>query len=271
MVGRYSLLGAAILIVGLVAASLLSRGEGHSENQDVMVFAAASLGDVMHEVGAAFALNNETPHRVRFNVAASNVLAQQILASSQADIFLSANERWMDRVEEAGRLIAGSRRIVLSNRLVIIAHDQTNWEISEPADLVAIPFRHLFLANPEAVPAGIYAKAFLESIGYHGEPLWAALSPRVAPALDVRAALAMVEVDPSVVGIVYYTDAKASARVRTLFEIPQGGVWSINYLAARVYRASAPAAAAEFYDFLFSDEVGRIFTQHGFVPAGNRG
>jgi molybdate transport system substrate-binding protein len=194
------------------------------------------------------------------------MLAQQIVASSQADIFLSANERWMDHVEKAGRLIAGTRKPVLSNRLVIVAHAATDWQMDEGADLAAIEFEHLSLADPEAVPAGIYAKAFLQRTPYGDETLWDVLSPKVAPALDVRAALALVDADPAVIGIVYRTDARASGHVRILFEIPDSQVPPITYSAARVYRPDAPATAERFFDFLFSREAQAIFVQHGFVP-----
>jgi molybdate transport system substrate-binding protein len=177
----------------------------------------------------------------------------------------------MDHVEKAGRLIAGTRRPVLSNRLVIVAHAATDWRMDEAADLAAIEFEHLSLADPEAVPAGTYAKAFLEQTSYGNDTLWDVLSPKVAPALDVRAALALVEADPAVIGIVYRTDARASGHVRILFEIPDSQAPPITYSAARVYRSDAPAAAERFFGFLFSRKARALFAQHGFVPFAQPG
>lgn len=259
------------MLVALGLAWTVRPGVPVATSPDVTVFAAASLRDVVYEVGAAFSGWAETSGRLYFNVAGSNVLAQQIVASSQADVFLSANEKWMDHVEESGRLVDGSRKPILSNRLVVVANASTDWSATSANDLVRIPFKHLSIGNPDAVPAGIYAKAFLEKMSYDEGTLWAALSDRVAPALDVRAALALVEADPSVIGMVYRTDATESRLVRILFELPRGVAPPIRYFAARVYRPGAPATAQQFYDFLFSDEARRIFAEHGFEPSAEGG
>lgn len=226
----------------------------------------------MREIESAFAQEYESAAPVRFNTAASNVLAQQIVASSQADVFLSANERWMDYVEKAGRLIAGTRKPFLANRMVVVAHASTDWQIDEAGDLARLELEHLSLANPEAVPAGTYAKAFLKNTPYGDGSLWDAVAPEVAPAPDVRAALALVEADPTAVGIVYRTDAMSSRRVRILFEVPENQVPPIRYSAARVYRPDAPAASSDrFFDFLFSQQARAIFTRHGFIPVPQTG
>jgi molybdate transport system substrate-binding protein len=244
---------------------LLSPLSPNDASRDVNVFAAASLRDVMSAVGAQFSQRFGDGGYVRFNTAGSNVLAQQILASSQADLFISADDEWMDKVEIAGRLIADSRQPFLSNRIVIIAHASTDWKIDNAADILDIPFRHLSLADPGAVPAGRYAKAFLESSRSAGASLWSRVADRVAPALDVRAALALVEADPTVLGIVYRTDAAASRKVRIVFEVPIAATPPVRYSVARVHRTASPPLADDFYRFLFSDEARAIFAQYGFI------
>jgi molybdate transport system substrate-binding protein len=267
---RFAPLGATILVIALALAWGLRPNAAAIASQDITVFAAASLADVMKEIGSAYTQEYAAPHRVYFNIAASNVLAQQILASSEADLFLSANEQWMDEVETAGRLVDETRKPFLSNGLSIVAHSESDWQIREASDLAGLPFQHLALGNPQAVPAGRYAKAFLEATPAQGETLWATLSDKVVPTLDVRAALALVEADSSVIGIVYRTDAAASRHVRVLLEIPDETALPIRYFAARVKRDAAQANSLRFFDFLFSAGAQTIFARHGFVPIGRQ-
>jgi len=264
---RYVWVGAAVLVVGIGLAWLMRPGASQPAPQGVMVYAAASLRDVMHDVGSAFAIENgAATERVHFNIAGSNVLAQQIVAAAQADIFISANADWIDHVEKAGRVVDGTRKDILSNRLVVVAHESTDWKIDEPADLGRLPFEHLSVGNPDAVPAGRYARQFLEGTAYANETLWDGVSDRVAPAPDVRAALALVEADPSVLGIVYRTDATASDDVRILYEIPDSEVPPVRYAVARIYRPDASDQAEAFYEFLLSAKAQELFAERGFVP-----
>jgi len=265
---RYAWAGAAVLIFGVALAWLMRPiGSSPPPPQGVMVFAAASLRDVMHDVGSAFTIERGTgAERVHFNIAGSNVLAQQIVAAAQADLFVSANEHWLDHVDRAGRVVDGTRKAILSNRLVVVAHKTTSWKVDEPTDLSRLPFEHLSLGNPDAVPAGRYAKQFLEAAALDDGTLWDAVSDRVAPAPDVRAALALVESDPSVLGIVYRTDATASDDVRILYEIPESDIPPVRYAVARIYRPDAPAGAQAFYEFLFSDPAQELFAERGFIP-----
>lgn len=263
---KYTLAGTAVLLAAVAATWVSGSGVPAQSSNDITVFAAASLRVALDDVAAAFARSHPTAGRIYFNIAGSNVLAQQILASSQADVFVSANEVWMERTESAGRLIADSRRPLLGNRLAIVANLASDWRATDADDLAGIAFTHLSMGDPAAVPAGLYAKRFLENTEYQGADLWTAVAARVAPALDVRAALALVEADPSVIGIVYKTDAAASDRVRILWEFPPSDMDPIRYFAARVKRRDAPSTANAFFDFLFSDEASAIFADHGFDP-----
>jgi len=262
---RTALAGLMTLTIGLSLAAVAALLQSEESSRDVDVFAAASLRDVVDDVVAAYKREHTEAGRVFVNAAGSNVLAQQILASSQADVFLSANEQWMDRVELAGRLADGTRRPILSNRLVVIANAASDLLAADAHDLADLPFAHLAIADPEAVPAGQYAKRFLENTPHDGTTLWAAMAPRLAPTLDVRAALALAESDPSVIAIVYRTDAAASQRVRVLFEVPTETVPPIRYFAARVKPSQPSSSAASFFDFLFSGTAREIFLRHGFL------
>lgn len=236
---------------------------------EVTVFAAASLRDAIGEAGDLY--RQATGGETVFNFAGSNELARQILAAPRADVFLSANERWLDEVEAAGRIAQGTRRALLSNRLVIIARNDSPLEVAAAADLATLAYRHLVLADPEAVPAGIYAREWLASRpGPAGDgALWDAVVAKVAPTNDVRAALALVETDPELIGIVYRTDAATSDEVRTLYEVPEAEGPRIVYAAAAIAGGPNPEGGRSFLEFLAGPQASETFRRHGFVPRGD--
>lgn len=248
------------LLPALLAAGLgTACRDADPGRSQLVVFAAASLRDFAGDLGAE--LERRQSAEVVFNFAGSNTLAQQILAAPGADVFLSADERWVDVLDAAERTVPGSRRVFLSNRLVLIARRDAGLEIDDPRDLAGAEFRFLAVADPEAVPAGRYARAALEQAG--GD-LWNALAGRLAPALDVRAALALVESDPEILGIVYRTDAATSEEVRALYAFPAVEDAPVRYCAARVADAPSPELADRFLDLLMSPTAREIAARHGF-------
>jgi len=238
----------------VVLATLLAGGRP-ARADEVTVFAAASLADVLGEIGKAFAA--ASGHHVAFNFGGSNDLARQIEAGAPADLFFSADRAQVDRLVEAGLVRPDQRRDVLSNQLVVIVPASSTERLSGPADLAKLP--RLALADPEAVPAGVYARTYLESVG-----LWAALRDRVVPTLDVRAALAAVESENVPAGIVYRTDAALSRRVRVAFEVPRASGPRIVYVLAPLGAAPRPAARALLAELL-SARAARVYERHGFV------
>lgn len=268
---RSALPGIALL-VGLASASC----DDTAAEDELVVFAAASLRDVVAQVGERF----EESHgaRVRFNFAGSNVLAQQLGAGAKADLFLSADERWIDFVEERGCTIPGTRRRYLRNRLVVVARpDSFVFEdlgahggpvLDRSADLATAPYDSLVLADPDAVPAGRYAREWLERVTLDsGRTLWDALASRVVPTADARAAVALVESDPRLVGVVYATDERRSEKVRALFA-PEDQP-DIVYGAVRVARAGRASneAADSLLGFLFGEGARTVYAAHGFALA----
>jgi molybdate transport system substrate-binding protein len=221
-------------------------------NETVRIFAASSLTDVMEELIERF----EAAHPgigVVPQFGASNDLARQIAAGAPAHLFLSADERQMDRV--AGAIEGRSRRDLLSNRLVIV-EPRGSTTIRGPADLERV--RRLALADPEAVPAGVYARRYLEKLG-----LWETLRPRVVPTLDARSALSAVASGNVDAGFVYRTDARIEGRVRAAFEVPREEGPPIVYPLALLSGASEGARA--LYSFLGSHEARAVFEKHGFI------
>jgi molybdate transport system substrate-binding protein len=239
------------LVAGLTLVAPLSA-------EELNVFAAASLTDALKEIGAAF--EAASGHKVVYNLGASNDLARQIRAGAPADVFFSADKRQMDGLEKEGLVRAADRVDVLSNVLVVVVPADSSARVASPADLVRFP--RFALADPEAVPAGVYARAWLESVGQ-----WDTLKGRVVPALNVRAALAAVESGNAEAGIVYRTDAAISKRARVVFEVPREQGPAIVYPLAPL-AASRKAAAGAFVRALTSAPARAIYLKYGFVVLG---
>lgn len=222
-------------------------------SEEILVFAAASLTDSLEELGKSF--ESKTGHRVRFSFGASSDLARQIRAGAPADAFFSADTARMDELERDGRVLRQDRREFLGNSLVVIVPAGSSLRLREPRDLLSLP--RIALADPAAVPAGVYARKWLEAEG-----IWDRLEARIVPTLDVRAALAAVETEAAPAGIVYKTDARISKGVRPVYEV--AGKPEIVYSLARI-SDSRRRSAADFVRFLESGEAAALFKRYGFV------
>jgi molybdate transport system substrate-binding protein len=238
----------------LALLSLLSVPRTGSTD-DVTVFAAASLAEALEE--AARGYEQASGNKVVLNVGGSNDLARQIVAGAAADLFFSADRAQMDMVENAGLVRRADRVELLSNLLVVLVPAAAATRIASPSDLTQL--RRIAVADPEAVPAGVYARTYLESLG-----LWAALRPRVIPTLNVRAALAAVESGNVDAGIVYRTDAALSRRVRVAFTVPREHGPNIAYVLAPLASSRKPATV-ELARRLAGPEARAVFEKHGFV------
>lgn len=240
---------ALALLSLLLVAPLLRAGE-------VTVFAAASLTDSLREIATGY--EKATSMKVTFNFAASNVLVQQIQAGAPADLFFSADEAKMDQLEKEGLLAPGTRKNLLGNSLVVITLPDGP-TISTAADLDQPSIKHLSLGDPKAVPAGVYAKAWLEKAG-----LWEKLQPKVAPAENVRAAMAVVESGNAEAGVVYKTDAAISKKVKVAFEVPVSDAPEITYPAALLKDSRNATESRKFLAWLAEKEADATFTKFGF-------
>jgi molybdate transport system substrate-binding protein len=235
----------ALLSLGALAAC--RRGEG------LLVFAAASTSDALSELGTLF----EAKHgqRVRFSWGSSGDLARQIEAGAPADLFLSADRAKVDRLEARGHV--ASRRDLLRNRLVVVVPSASTLLISGPRDLARV--KRLAIGDPVSVPAGAYAREWLENSG-----AWAEVSPHVVPTLDVRAALAAVESGSVDAAIVYRTDARIAKSAKVAFEPEQQP--DIVYPLAVLTRARRDLSDS-FVALATSVEGRAIFERRGFVVA----
>jgi len=205
----------------------------------ITVFAAASLRQALDAAAKPF--EAATGDKVSVSYAGSNALARQIEAGAPATLFISADLDWVDYVERRGLTVPGTRKDLLGNDLVLIApaDSATGVKIAPGFDLAgALAGGRLALANPDSVPAGKYAKAALTKLG-----AWQGVERRIAPAENVRAALALVSRAEAPLGVVYRTDAMADKGVRIVDVFPQGSHPPIVYPMVQLKGTNAATAA----------------------------
>lgn len=229
-----------------------------SASADVSVFAAASLKTVLDEIARDF----EAAHgeAVNVTVAGSSMLARQIDFGAPADVFVSANVDWMDFLEERERLVAQSRRSVAGNDLVLIQPKGQAGTSAEDFEttLARLQGHRVAMALVDAVPAGIYGKSALQSLGH-----WEQVGSNVVQTDNVRAALALVALGEVPFGVVYKSDALADQRVEIIGVFPAGSHDEIVYPAA-VLRGSEGTGAQAFLDFLSGEVARSALSSHGF-------
>ena len=230
----------------------------HAAN--IRVSAAASLADALKEIARSYEATSGD--KLALNLAASSVLARQIKEGAPADLFFSADQAKMDDLAKAGRIVPGTRRTLLGNTLVVVVSADSTLAIAAPADLAKPVVGRLALAEPQTVPAGIYAKEFLQGSG-----LWKQVVDKVVPTENVRACLAAVESGNVDAGIVYKTDALVSKKVKITVEIPVAEGPRISYPLAVVTDAPQTEAARRLAAHLASPEAMAVFVKHGFLDA----
>ncbi|HEY5895922.1 MAG TPA: molybdate ABC transporter substrate-binding protein [Burkholderiales bacterium] len=223
---------------------------GACAEERVLVFAAASLRNALDEVNASF------DARCVISYASSSALARQIEAGAPAQVFISADEAWMDYLEKKNLLAAGTRRDLLANRLVWIVPAGRPVP-GDPLQVLGARDR-LALADPQHVPAGKYARAALERLN-----VWPAVGRRIAAAENVRAALALVARGEAPLGIVYETDARDEPKVQIAARIDPSLHPRIVYPAAAM-RGASPLAR-RYLDYLAGPRAMDLFARHGFL------
>ena len=246
-------LNKTILAVGLALASVACA---HAE---VSVFAAASLKGALEEVAEAFSAHTD----VRISFGSSATMARQISLGAPADLFISANEAWMDDLDRRGLIATKSRSALLGNNLVLVSAIDpapvTDWSSLS----ARLDGQRLALAQVDAAPAGIYAKQALTALG-----VWEDVAPQVVQADNVRGALAFAATGAVKFAIVYRTDAQAEQRVHVLGQLPAATHDPIRYPVALIQGRENEQAKA-FLDFLTSDAAASIFSAHGFAALGD--
>jgi molybdate transport system substrate-binding protein len=230
--------------------------------EKITVFAAASLTNALQEIAKQY--QKQTGVDVVSSFASSSVLARQIDQGAPADLFISADQQWMDEVVKKNNVVNSTRYTLLGNDLVLIApksdaakavniDSKTDWKSLLKGERLAV-------GDPDHVPAGIYAKEALQKLG-----AWDALSPQLAPANNVRAALVLVERNETPYGIVYGSDAVASQKVQVVGRFPEESHKPVEYPMA-IVKGHQNATVEAFYNYLQGPDAAAMFKQYGFTP-----
>lgn len=224
----------------------------------ITVSAAISLTDALTAIANDYATAGRGT--VRFNFGASNVLARQIASGAPVDVFISADEAQMNVVAQAGMLLEGTRVDLLSTQLAIVVPSDRPRTLKSVREIADAAFRRIAIGDPAAVPAGVYARQYLEKEG-----LWDAVQSRIVPTGSVRAALAAVESGAADAAIVYRTDARTALRATVAWVVPAAAGPTILYPAAVMKASRAVAEAKRFLDYLRGPDAARTFTRLGFT------
>jgi molybdate transport system substrate-binding protein len=247
---------AAVLVAGVFTQAQAA--------EKITVFAAASLTNALQKIAEQYQQGKEV--QIVSSFASSSTLAKQIEQGAPADLFISADQQWMDYAIGKQLMVNNTRYTLLGNDLVLVAaadgkqqkidiNKQTPW-------LSLLNGGRLAVGDPAHVPAGIYAKEALQNLG-----AWSAVEPTLAPASDVRGALALVERQEAPLGIVYGSDAVASSKVKVVGVFPESSHKPVEYPMA-VVKGHESAELTAFYDYLKTPAASAVFKQYGFTPRG---
>lgn len=249
----------------LTTTALVAGFTIHAQAADkITVFAAASLTNAMQDIATQY--QKEKGVQVVSSFASSSTLARQIEQGAPADLFISADQQWMDYSIQKQQMVENTRYTLLGNELVLIAANASKIDkvdISDKTDWTKLlGDSRLAVGDPDHVPAGIYAKEALQKLG-----AWTTLEPKLARASDVRAAMALVEREEAPLGIVYGSDAIASKKVKVVGVFPASSHKPVEYPMAMVKGHENPVVTA-FYDYLKTPAAAAIFKHYGFTPRG---
>lgn len=255
---RGAALCAACLAVILVVVALGPACVAAQQPASVTVSAAISLKDALDELGRVYEQSHPGA-KITFNYGGSGTLEHQIEQGAPVDILISAAEKQMDTLESKGLIVAGTRRNLVANELVLIVPAASSL-VRSFQDLARAEVKVVALGESETVPAGMYARQSLEHLG-----LLAAVQKKTVFAKDVRQVLTYVETGNADAGIVYQTDARISGIVRIVATAPAGSHDPIVYPAAVVRDSRNATAARAFLDFVAGPEARAVFAKYGFL------
>lgn len=236
-------------IIQIISVLLLSASCVCADS--LTVLAAASTTEAMTEIGTLFTA--KSGHTIQYSFGSAGALARQIQSGAPADVFISANEQWMDTLQKDGKINSATRVSLLANRLVLIAPRGKEIVLNERFA------GRLAVGDMKSVPVGMYTKQMFETYGW-----LEALTPRLISCDSVRNVLFFVERGEVDAGIVYATDAKISDRVSVVSVFPEESHDPIRYPAAVCTSSARPSVAGEFLAFLQSAEAKAVFEKLGF-------
>lgn len=225
------------------------------------VYAAISLSESLQEISALYVQHGGAAPS--FNFGASGALARQITEGAPADLFFSADEAQMERLDKAGLLKAGSRADLLSNTLAVVVATDSLLTVTSAVDLAGPKVAKVAIGDPATVPAGAYARQWLRAA-----KVWDAVIDKAVPCDNVRGVLAAVESGNVDAGLVYRTDALVSKKVRVALDLPQDQGPQISYPVACLKDAPDGDEAGHFLAFVEGPAAAAVFKAHGFILLG---
>jgi molybdate transport system substrate-binding protein len=260
---------ATALLAALVVCTGLAEARTSSPEPELTVFAAASLTGAFQEIGGMF----EQAHpgtRVRFNFAGSQQLATQLEQGAIADVFASADQRWMDYAAEKD-LLAAEARLFAHNRLVVIVPSTNPARIGRLQDLAKRGVKLVVAA--EAVPVGGYTRQSLARLAQAPGFAWdfdrRVLANVVSQEENVKAVVTKVQLGEADAGVVYASDAVGSvSRHLRVLAIPDPQNVIADYPIAALKRARAPSAAEDFIALVLAPEGQSVVKKFGLIPVG---
>lgn len=234
------------------------KGEKNKNTEELLIAAAASLTDVLEEIGDLYeTIDPETS--LNFTFGGSGTLQAQIEEGAPVDIFFSASEKQMASLRDGGFILEDSIKILLTNKIVLISPKDSGISIKSFYDLAKDDIDKIAIGDPGNVPVGQYSQEIFDNLGLYDK-----LREKLILANDVRTVLAWVESGEVACGIVYNTDALRSDNVKIVAEAPEGSHREVKYPVAIVKGSKYRSKAQDFIDFLDTDEVRAIFEKYGF-------
>ncbi|HFI9411677.1 TPA: molybdate ABC transporter substrate-binding protein [Vibrio parahaemolyticus] len=239
-------------------AAILSISFSTNAATDLKVYAASSMTNAIDEIAQDFKEKYDVTVTPVYG--GSSSIARQIINGAPADVFISANTKWMDYLVDEGVIDSDNVTNLVRNSLVLIAPQSSSIAVFNFADAkaweAALNGSCLALGNPTSVPAGMYAKESLTTLG-----VWKEIQTKVAPAKNVRLALALVERGEAPLGVVYKTDAQLTSKVKIVGEFASDTHAAIVYPAAVVKDSTE---SRQFFQYLKSEDAKRVFAHYGF-------
>ncbi|MDQ8208303.1 molybdate ABC transporter substrate-binding protein [Coraliomargarita sp. SDUM461003] len=257
-----------LLLLLSVCACSNEPSAGTSKQKEITIHAAVSLSAMVRELGDRFSAKHNLS--INYNFASSGALARQLIAAPRGEIYLSANQQWMQRALEANAVDRTSAQALFANQLVLVSHTDAPIQTMEPLDIchaTTMATTRISIGDPDYVPAGQYARAWLQSLSCGESNAWEAVKERVIPATDAHAALARVQANRDMIGIVYLTDYLTQVnKLQLLHTIPTEATAPIHYYGAVINNSPHAATATAFLNYLQSKQNQQVVEKYGFTP-----
>ncbi|MGB2889510.1 MAG: molybdate ABC transporter substrate-binding protein [Candidatus Acidiferrales bacterium] len=254
-------LAAVLALAILLPVSLAEAREPQTQKQDLTISAAISLREVLDEIQSPFRTYHPDT-TLHFNLGGSGTLQRQIEQGAPVDVFISASRKEMDSLEAKGLILAGTRRDLAKNRVVLVVPSGESG-IKSFQDLTLPEIKHIAVGEPQTVPAGKYAQEVLTHFGIYDD-----LKSKLVLAKDVRQVLMYVATGNADAGIVYATDAQTTTRVKVAAIAPEESHSAVIYPVAVIKSSRNPSAAKEFIEFLLGARGRSVFEKYGFTTSG---